>query len=424
MKRKAEKESTRPKNRILRLQFGKMQWAMILFGLMIVVLLFERRNVKYEHSESSLPILNSESFSGPSVQQEPECLLLWDSTQEDSVNAKTEMSAVLSQMKIPFEEQDWEQNKGTASFGYENIILAVNQYEKLGTSLLELFDHIKAGGNMLVLCPPEPDTYLKLVSDKMGIRDVGATRYCVEGLRFKSGFMIGGKDKDIEVSDPFDSALSVTLEEGAAVHIVSADDKEMPLLWEYAYGDGKVVFYNLNFFEKVYRGFYCAAYSLLSDVCVWPVINGSAFYIDDFPSPVPAGEGEFIQRDYHMDIKTFYTNVWWPDIEELWKKHGIRYTGLVIEDYSDENQAPFEGNDDLQRFRYFGNKLLDDGGEIGFHGYNHMPLVPEDFDYKNQFDTYRQWKSREDMRLSIEELNRFCTWLFPKEKFQVYERNE
>ena len=73
---------------------------------------------------------------------------------------------------------------------------------------------------MLVLCPPEPDTYLKLVSDKMGIRDVGATRYCVEGLRFKSGFMIGGKDRDIEVSDPFDSALSVTLEEGAAVHIV------------------------------------------------------------------------------------------------------------------------------------------------------------------------------------------------------------
>ena len=117
MKRKAEKESARPKNRILRLQFGKMQWAMILFGLMIVVLLFERRNVKYEQSESSLPILNSESFSGPSVQQEPECLLLWDSTQEDSVNAKTEMSAVLSQMKIPFEEQDWEQNKGTASFG-------------------------------------------------------------------------------------------------------------------------------------------------------------------------------------------------------------------------------------------------------------------------------------------------------------------
>ena len=29
-------------------------------------------------------------------------------------------------------------------------------------------------------------------------------------------------------------------------------------------------------------------------------------------------------------------------------------------------------------------------------------------------------EKREDMRLSIEELNRFCTWLFPKEKFQVY----
>lgn len=420
MNRKADKKRTRSKNTKRHIQFGKMQWAMLLFGLMIVVLLIERRNVNYEQSESRLSILDNAVFSDVVLQTEPECLLLWDSTQEDSVNAKTEMSAVLSQMKIPFVMQDWEETDGADFNGYETIVLALNQYDKLGDSLFALFDHIKSGGRLLVFCPPDPDTYLKLVGDRMGIRDAGTARYRVEGLRFKSGFMIGGAGKDIKISDPFESALSVTLDGKAVVHIVSADDKEIPLLWEYAYGSGKVVFYNLSFFEKVYRGIYCAAYSLLSDACVWPVINGSAFYIDDFPSPVPAGEGEFIQQDYGMDIKTFYTNVWWPDMEALGKKHGIRYTGLVIEDYSDEIQAPFEGNDDLQRFRYFGNKLLDDGGEIGFHGYNHMPLVLEDFDYKNKFDTYRQWNSREDMRLSIEELSRFCTWLFPKEKFQVY----
>ena len=177
MKRKAEKESTRPENRISRIQFGKMQWAMILFGMMIVVLLFERRNVKYEQSENSLPILDNEIFTEEAVWQEPECLLLWDSTQEDSVNAKAEMSAVLSQMKISFKEQDWEKNKNADYSGYENIVLTVNQYDKLDASLLDLFDHVKAGGNLLVLCPPDPDTYLKLVSDRMGIRDVGEDRY-------------------------------------------------------------------------------------------------------------------------------------------------------------------------------------------------------------------------------------------------------
>lgn len=420
MKRKNEKTQKRPGRAGARLQFGKMQWAMLLFGLMIVVLLIERHNVGYEKTERRLDIPDSASFAGEDFEKKAECLILWDDRQADSANAKEEMKAVLSQMKIPFQEQNWNEDRNTAFSGYENIVLTINQYGVMGESLFELFDHIRAGGNLLVVCPPEADVYFRLVSDKLGIVDVGETRYRVEGMRFISDFMIGGQGMEIAVSDPYDSALIVTLEENSVIHLVSADEKQIPLVWESRYGEGRVVVDNLNYYEKVYRGLYAASYSLLPDICAWPVINGSAFYIDDFPSPVPAGEGEFIRRDYGMDIKTFYTNVWWPDMEELAEKHGIRYTGLVIEDYSDENEAPFEGNDDLQRFRYFGNKLLDDGGEIGFHGYNHMPLVLGDFDYKDQFDTYRQWNSEEDIRLSIGELNRFCTWLFPDEKFQVY----
>ena len=50
---------------------------------------------------------------------------------------------------------------------------------------------------------------------------------------------------------------------------------------------GKFVVDNFGLYEKVVRGFYAASYSLLTDVGVYPVINGSAFYLDDFPSPVP-----------------------------------------------------------------------------------------------------------------------------------------
>ena len=46
------------------------------------------------------------------------------------------------------------------------------------------------------------------------------------------------------------------------------------------------------------RGFYAASYSLLTDVGVYPVINGSAFYLDDFPSPVPEGDATYVKRDY------------------------------------------------------------------------------------------------------------------------------
>ena len=80
----------------------------------------------------------------------------------------------------------------------------------------------------------------------------------------------------------------------------------------------------LGLYEKVVRGFYAASYSLLTDVGVYPVINGSAFYLDDFPSPVPEGDGTYVKRDYGMSISDFYMDVWWPDMQELASDHNVR----------------------------------------------------------------------------------------------------
>ena len=38
--------------------------------------------------------------------------------------------------------------------------------------------------------------------------------------------------------------------------------------------------------KKAFQRLFAASYSLLTDVGVYPVINGSVFYLDDFPSPV------------------------------------------------------------------------------------------------------------------------------------------
>ena len=64
--------------------------------------------------------------------------------------------------------------------------------------------------------------------------------------------------------------------------------------------------------------------------------------------------------------------------------------------------------------------LLREGGELGYHGYNHMPLVPEKFDYIGQYDSYRQWVSVDAMRDAMNELAGFCHEIFPNEEFHVY----
>ena len=110
----------------------------------------------------------------------------------------------------------------------------------------------------------------------------------------------------------------------------------------------------------------------------------------------------------------------WNQIYELAEKYNIRYTGLVIENYSDQVEGPFPRNRDTQRFQYFGNMLLRQGGEIGYHGYNHMPLCLVGFDYQGDYDSYNLWESYEDMVEAMRELHAFCTELFPEESFRVY----
>ena len=167
------------------------------------------------------------------------------------------------------------------------------------------------------------------------------------------------------------------------------------------------------------RGFYAASYSLLTDVGVYPVINGSAFYLDDFPAPVPEGDATYVKRDYGMSISDFYMDVWWPDMLELASNHNIRYTGVIIENYEDVTDGTIKKQKDTRRFQYFGNMLLHQGGELGYHGYNHQPLSLSNVDYGDVLP-YDTWKNEAAMKKAVKELIHFGEDTFPSVSMSVY----
>lgn len=409
----------RKKRQREKFRFKRMQKVIVVFLALVAVLCVVQRNVTYTHQERILTPLAKEAFSPQGEAQEPECLLIY----EDSARGNqgyTLMSEVLDQMKVPWESCLAGEAASRNLDQYAKIVLSVDYLRNLGDGLLELQDWIRAGGHLLVLYPPEIDSGFQSLQDLMGIVGISPDLAVVEELRFVKDFMIGTEGLDLRITDAYESSLSVSLDSDCEVYMESGGENPVPLLWRKETGEGSVVVDNLGFLEKAYRGFHCAAYTLLGDAEAYPVINGSTFYIDDFPSPVPGGDSRKIREDYGMDIADFYTQVWWNDVYNLGKEYGIRYTGLVIEQYSDQVEGPFERNSDTQRYEYFGNMLLDAGGEIGFHGYNHMPLCLENFSYQGMYDSYKQWASYEDMRAALQELHDFCAQIFPQEEFQVY----
>ena len=402
------------------------------FTLLAAALIGQQFYGTYTQDEQLVSLLPDDTFliKRQEIEKEADCLVLYNSTEANSVLAEEDIRSLFEQLHVEADFADLSVETVPSFEAYEKVVTALVEYDILGERAYELLNWVENGGGLFIYFPPQGDTFFRALAAQMGIQESGWQMYELPGFRCTSDLLLGGTGNDYMIEEPFESALTLSLSNDCIVHIVSADERELPVLWERRNGDGKIVFMNFGIMGKAYRGLYAAAYSLLSDAFSWPVINGSAFYLDDFPSPVPSGTSTYIERDYGLSVSDFYTNIWWPDLLEFAEQYGIRYSGMVIEDYSDNLDGPFETNMNSQRFQYFGSSLLRNGGEIGLHGYNHIPLCREGFDadfgddyvqgtYERLFD-YDYWQTREDMSASIEELISFTESLYPGVTPQVY----
>lgn len=394
-----------------------------LFAVMAVVLFLERSGVQYQYNHRSLDYLPKESTMAKEQALAPcpkDCLLLYNSTVPESTQALEEFEMILTDMKVGHDTVDIAQNPDYDFRNYTTAILLLNELSNLGDKLIELDTWVYDGGGAMFPLTFSKESYFSVMETKFGILESSYENALVDSIYVTDDFMIGG-GKRFDITDAWDSALTIQLNEsdGIKVHAYTGDDRKLPLIWESSYGKGKFVLDNFGIYTKVMRGFYAASYSLLNPVTVYPVINGSCFYLDDFPSQVPSGSNEYIERDYGTTTRDFYVNIWWPDMMNLASTYGLKYTGLAIQCYNDTVDGTTTPAADKQTFLNFGNMLLRIGGEIGYHGYNHQPLCLDDCDYQGLYD-YKTWKSESAMKSAFDSLVSLCDELFPDVQMSVY----
>ena len=397
-------------------------WAV--FIAMAAVLLVERAGVQYSAGQHKLGMLAANDAvpaSSAIFGQKPTCLVITDSDQAGVEDVKEQFDQILLDMKIAHRDVDLALDGADAIpslTSYDRVILLMPSLDGLGTHLSDIISWVSAGGSLMLAMPPDNSGYLQVIASKLGIESAGYDYVKAESIVPSEDFMLGGGER-YELSDPFDSSLSVSLRETAHVW-AKTGDAGTPLIWSNDCGSGHTVVCNIGIYDKVMRGFYASAISLLGNATAYPVINSAVFYLDDFPSPVPSGDGTYIKRDYGLSIADFYTKVWWPDLQKLAQKYGIRYTGVMIENYEDAvNQTEPARQADTTQFRYFGGMLLQMGGELGFHGYNHQPLALWDTDYGTLYD-YKTWKNKETLVASLNELIAFQDEVLPNAHASVY----
>ena len=394
-------------------------WAV--FMAIALVLLVESLGVHYGATRFDITYLDRDKAipaANAIAGEKATNLLVIDSSQEGVSDAESMLDRVFLDMKVPTVTVDLAQDGEIPALKqYQTMVIAMPNLDSLGEHVLQIMQWVKKGGGVMFAMTPEKTGYLDVIGPQIGIESSAYKYVVTEGITPSKDFMLGG-GQTYMFSDPFKSSLSVALNDRAQVEAVSSNGGT-PLVWRSSVESGTAVMCNIGIYVKMVRGFYASAFSLLSSAMAYPVINSAAFYLDDFPSPVPSGNGKYIKRDYNMSISEFYSQVWWPDLVRLAERYGIRFTGVMIENYGDDTKNDPVRQTDNTQFEYYGGLLLRQNGEIGYHGYNHQPLVLPNTDYGNEY-TYVQWPNRKAIVDSLNELIAFQKTVLPAATSSVY----
>ncbi|KPM32028.1 Hypothetical protein I595_1676 [Croceitalea dokdonensis DOKDO 023] len=175
-------------------------------------------------------------------------------------------------------------------------------------------------------------------------------------------------------------------------------------------GNGKVVLFNSVLdFDKRTRGLVFAQLLAGLEGVPYPVANVANIHLDDFPAPVYDIYKEPVKTQMGLNMSDYVTNVWWPDMQDLARKHDLKYTAYPAFDYNYSVSPPFifeeweanrfNKNDyDQEISGWLGRDVLRKGHELGFHGYNHVSLTQYEWDQPDYMVTAlnaaaKKWKT-------------------------------
>lgn len=304
---------------------------------------------------------------------------------------------------------------------YRTLLIATQHLDGMLSDVERLIDWVEAGGRLAFLIAPQNGEVYRILSRKLGVIEQVSSFEKYTSMRFLTDLLplyAGGgiyDDPDLE-----DYAIRVRLSADCTVHIETGDDRHIPLLWERNVDAGRIAVCNNSLLsEKANRGLGLCVLFAVEDSVVYPIINAGMVFIDDFPAPQPEGTDERLRQDFGYNTQGFFRNHWWPDMKQLVYKYGLRYTGVLVETYNSIVEPPFEPDtDERALLRYYASELMHVGGEIGLHGYNHMPLCPDGFVYNG--DNYKTWPSMENMTMALKELVRYGAKVLPESSFMTY----
>lgn len=350
-------------------------------------------------------------------------LVIYNPDEENSLATYESVKYVLDAIGVNVVGVKVEEQKNYKDLSnFDTMVVCIDSLADLEYTSSKLQNWVKNGNGIFFAVPLLNDETLKQFSDLLGIQDKDSIEIIdYENMIFEDDFLIGAKGIVFGEEYIGGTGLKVKLKEDVTVHATTEGEEGSPIIWNVQHENGYVSVCNASLLQsKVTRGLIAAAYSDLHVGYAYPVINSSMYCIDDLPSPIPVGYNEMVYKQYGCNMEDFYFNIWWPKMKSFTEKYGIKFSGYLIQTYEDNVEGPFDNKQYMETSKYYANELLNSGGELGIHGYNHQSLALTGFDYKDPEINYNSWKSLDNIYEATRSVIAYGKELAPNAKITSY----
>jgi hypothetical protein len=256
----------------------------------------------------------------------------------------------------------------------------------------DLFDNYLQNGGRIVSF--KPGRFSKL-APYLGIKESRTKTRENRGFIIEEGLLSG---ETVEITD-----REYVWTPGVAIPVDNAEilgtsyNGREPLVWKTSISNGQVLTWNWDLFTVGNLMGYMVdsiLYNQPIGLAATPAL--SIMYIDDWPLPM---YNTFRESENMVDTD-FYTDIWWPEIQEILDSWDQPFSSYIIFNYNVTTEPPFEtgeffvAKDNVALT--IAQEHLERGIELGFHGYNHMSLTSR----ASELNAF-VWPNDDNMRTSI-----------------------
>jgi hypothetical protein len=194
------------------------------------------------------------------------------------------------------------------------------------------------------------------------------------GYRFREGFLLG---EGLALEESTFQWLPGTSSPASDARILAYSHKEShPLMWAASRGNGRVLSWNWNgFLTGDFQGFILESFLYVRPVGVTATAGLGIMFVDDWPIPM----FNVVKDPLSIKDTEYYTRQFWPDMKALFDRRGIPYVSYLVFNYNAKTEPPFGSGEffvaENQATVKIAREILENGQELGFHGYNHISLT-------------------------------------------------